>query len=389
MSRYRFVSTMKAEGFPVDAACEAAEVSTSAYYEWLQRAAGPTAAELDEAYLVNHIRDIHTDSDATYGSPRVTGELRRRGYCVNHKRTERLMAENAIVGVTPRRRTPRTTMAAEGAPPLPDLVNQDFAPGEPDRRWAGDITYIGTDEGWLYLASVLDLGSRRLVGWAMDETMPTGLVAEALRRATELRGGDITGVIFHSDRGSQGGFNRSSQHLMMMEVWSGSSTASRRPSEATEDAIARSPTPASGDPAPVLDRDRHGTDPRRSCFCSRRFAAGRSTLVPQCWRHGTLRSSAAERPLPVVRGARGDRDLAGQGSRRARDCTKHRTGSIDDLSRAAAQRSDPCRQRWLPSIGGPMEGRDGCEATEALEAGHEPSSARVCRGATLGTDLPT
>jgi transposase InsO family protein len=203
VSRYRFVSTMKAEGFPVDAACEAAEVSTSAYYEWLQRAVGPTDAELDEAYLVNRIRDIHADSDATYGSPRVNGELRRRGYCVNHKRTERLMAENAIVGVTPRRRTPRTTMAAEGAPPLPDLVNQDFTPGEPDRRWAGDITYIGTDEGWLYLASVLDLGSRRLVGWAMDETMPTALVANALRQATELRGGDITGVIFHSDRGSQ------------------------------------------------------------------------------------------------------------------------------------------------------------------------------------------
>jgi transposase InsO family protein len=203
VSRYRFVSTMKAEGFPIDAACEAAEVSTSAYYEWLQRAAGPTEAELDEAYLINRIRDIHADSDSTYGSPRVNAALRRRGYCVNHKRTERLMAENAIVGVTPRRRTPRTTMAAEGAPPLPDLINQDFSPGEPDRRWAGDITYIGTDEGWLYLASVLDLGSRRLVGWAMDETMPTGLVADALRQAADLRGGDITGVIFHSDRGSQ------------------------------------------------------------------------------------------------------------------------------------------------------------------------------------------
>jgi transposase InsO family protein len=203
VSRYRFVSTMKAEGFPIDAACNVAEVSTSAYYEWLHRAAGPRDAELDEAYLINQIRDIHADSDSTYGSPRVNAALRRRGYCVNHKRTERLMAENAIVGVTPRRRSPRTTMAAEGAPPLPDLVNQDFAPGEPDRRWAGDITYIGTDEGWLYLASVLDLGSRRLVGWAMDQTMPTGLVAEALRRAVDLRGGDITGVIFHSDRGSQ------------------------------------------------------------------------------------------------------------------------------------------------------------------------------------------
>lgn len=203
MSRYRFISAMKAEGFTVAAACEVADVSTSAYYEWCQRASGPTEVELEEAYLVNEIWDIHADSDSTYGSPRITPALRRRGFCVNHKRTERLMAENAIVGVTPRRRTPRTTMAAEGALPLPDLIKQDFSPGEPDLRWVGDITYIGTDEGWLYLASVLDLGSRRLIGWAMDETMPTALVADALRRAAELRGGDISGVIFHSDRGSQ------------------------------------------------------------------------------------------------------------------------------------------------------------------------------------------
>jgi transposase InsO family protein len=194
---------MGAEGFPVVAACAAAEVSTSAYYEWLGRPGGVTDAELAEAYLIDEIWDIHADSDATYGSPRVTAALRRKGYCVNHKRTERLMAANGIVGVTPRRRTPRTTLAAEGAPPLPDLVNQDFSPGEPDRRWAGDITYIGTDEGWLYLASVLDLGSRRLVGWAMDDTMPAGLVSDALQRAADLRGGDIRGVIFHSDRGSQ------------------------------------------------------------------------------------------------------------------------------------------------------------------------------------------
>ena len=112
MSRYRFVSTLKAEGFPIDAACAAAEVSTSAYYDWLGRPAGPTEAELDEAYLINHIVDIHAESDSTYSSPRATEELRRRGYCVNHKRTERLMSTNAIVGVTPKRKAPRTTMAA-------------------------------------------------------------------------------------------------------------------------------------------------------------------------------------------------------------------------------------------------------------------------------------
>jgi transposase InsO family protein len=193
---------MKAEGFPIAAACEAAEVSTSAYYEWLHRSTGPTAPELDEAYLINRIRDIHSDSDATYGGPRMTEELRRQGHCHNHKRVERLMREHDIVGVTERRRV-RTTIQADDAPPLPDLVERRFAPGQPDVAWAGDITYIPTGEGWLYLASALDLGSRRLLGWAMDDTMPTALVAAALTMAVALRGGDVRGVTFHSDRGAQ------------------------------------------------------------------------------------------------------------------------------------------------------------------------------------------
>lgn len=213
MSRYRFVSTMKAEGFAVRAACEAAEVSTSAYYAWLATSSGPTDTEWAEAKLVNEIVDIHRDSAATYGSPRVTAALRRRGFCVNHKHTERLMAVHGIVGLTMRKKGPRTTLQAEGAPPLPDLVGQDFRPGPPGERYCGDITYVPTGEGWLYVASVLDLGSRRLCGWAMDETMPAGLVGRALEQAAELRGGDLTGALFHADRGSQGGFNRSSQHL--------------------------------------------------------------------------------------------------------------------------------------------------------------------------------
>lgn len=203
MTRYRWVSARKAEGFPVRAACLVAKVTAASFYGWCQRSSSPTEAEWAEANLVNEIIDIHAESDSTYGSPRVHAALRRRGYCTNHKRVERLMAAHDIVGVTERRRAPRTTMAAEGAPPLPDLVEQDFGPGAPDVRWCGDITYVGTDEGWLYLASVLDLGSRRFVGWAMDESMPARLVGEALDRAVGLRGGVVDGLTFHSDRGSQ------------------------------------------------------------------------------------------------------------------------------------------------------------------------------------------
>ena len=204
MSRYRFVSTMKAEGFPIQAACEAAEVSASAYYDWLAKTAGgPTDAEWDEAILINEMIDVHRHLDDTYGSPRMTTELRRRGHCVNHKRTERLMAENAIYAKDGRRKKVRTTIPDVSAPPLPDLVKRDFSVGAPGERTCGDITYIPTDEGWLYLADVLDLGSRRVVGFAMDARMPWKLVASALEMAIAARGGDVTDMVFHHDRGAQ------------------------------------------------------------------------------------------------------------------------------------------------------------------------------------------
>lgn len=202
MSRYHHVNAMKAERFSVKAACDAAEVSTSAYYEWKNKGSkGPSAQQRSEAILLSEIREIHAGINESYGSPRMTRELRRRGRRVNRKRVERLMHHHDIVGVTPRRRV-RSTIHGEDAPPFPDLVERRFAPGAPDFAWCGDITYIPTDEGWLYLSSVLDLGSRHLVGWQMDEHMATSLVANALRQAVELRG-SARGVIFHSDRGSQ------------------------------------------------------------------------------------------------------------------------------------------------------------------------------------------
>jgi transposase InsO family protein len=199
VSRYHHVDAMKAAGFPVRSACKAADISSSSYYEW--KARGPSAAMAAESELLGEIREIYTGSDENYGSPRVTRELRSRGRPVNHKRVERLMRLHELVGISERRRV-RTTIPAEDAPPLPDLIERRFAPGEPDVAWVGDLTYIPTGEGWLYLSSVLDLGSRRLIGWKMDDNMATPLVADALEAAVQLRGG-ARGVIFHSDRGSQ------------------------------------------------------------------------------------------------------------------------------------------------------------------------------------------
>ena len=203
MTRYRWVAARKAEGFPITMACQAACVSRQAYHDWQTRqAAGPSPAEVAEAGLVAEIRSIHASVDGIYGAPRMTAELARRGWRVNAKRVERLMRLHGIVGVYKPAKV-RTTIPAEDAPPLPDLVGRRFSPGRPDVAWIGDITYIRTGEGWLYLASVLDLGSRRLLGYSMADHMRTELVADALRMAVAARGGAVTGTIFHGDRGSQ------------------------------------------------------------------------------------------------------------------------------------------------------------------------------------------
>ncbi len=203
MTRYRWVAARKAEGFPITWSCEAAGVSTSAFNDWRRRChAGSSDAERSEARLVAEIGAIWAETDGTYGEPRITPELQERGFRVNHKRVERLMRIHGIVGVFKPAKV-KTTLPAEDAPPLPDLVGRRFGVGEPDVAWCGDITYIPTGEGWLYLASVLDLGSRRWLGYAMANHMRTELVAAALEMAVGVRAGDVEDVAFHSDRGSQ------------------------------------------------------------------------------------------------------------------------------------------------------------------------------------------
>ncbi len=203
MTRYRWIDSQKAAGFPVRVACRVAEVSSSAYYDYCARRDwGPTEADWDEALLANEIWEVHHRHDDTYGSPRMTGELRRRGYCVNHKRTERLMATLGIYARDGRRKKIRTTIPDKEAPPIPDRIGRDFSVGEPGVRACGDITYIHTDEGWLYLADVEDIGSRRVIGFAMADHMRTELVSAAMTMALECRGGSLSGLTFHHDRGS-------------------------------------------------------------------------------------------------------------------------------------------------------------------------------------------
>ena len=205
MTRFRHVDDQKAAGFPVTTACEAAGVSTSGYYDWkASETAGPTERELADADLVEVMRGLHRDSDGSYGVPRMFKALRKQGIVVNKKRVRRLMRRHGLVGRFISKRV-RTTFPGDDAYPIPDLIGRRFAPGPPDVAWVQDITYIATGEGWLYLASTLDLGSRRLLGYSMADHMRTDLVLDSLRMAIAARGGAeaVAGVIAHADRGTQ------------------------------------------------------------------------------------------------------------------------------------------------------------------------------------------
>lgn len=199
--RYRFISEHHAT-YGVTRLCRVLAVKRrQGYYEWL--AAQPARQQRAEAddELAAQIRAIHAEHKGGYGSPRVTTELRRRGRRVNRKRVERIMRERGIVGITRRRRRSLTKQDTSAAP-APDLIGRDFTAQAPGQRLVGDITYLPTQEGWLYLATTIDLFNREVIGHAMAEHMRTELVCDAVELA-HRRGLIQLDAIFHSDRGSQ------------------------------------------------------------------------------------------------------------------------------------------------------------------------------------------
>lgn len=175
-------------------------VSRSGYYAWRSRAES-RRAQANEKLLVQ-IREEHHLSRKTYGSPRIHAALKHKGITCSRKRVARLMHLDQLAARRARRRLPHTTQRDPKALPAPNLLNQDFSSPAPDRKWVSDITFIDTTEGWLYLAAVLDLFSRRVVGWAMDEHMEASLVQRAWNMAISQRS-PAAGLLHHSDQGSQ------------------------------------------------------------------------------------------------------------------------------------------------------------------------------------------
>jgi transposase InsO family protein len=179
------------------------QVSRSGFYRWLAGADARAGRVRADAELAERISEIHRESDGTDGVPRVTAELKDTGRRVNHKRVERVMRKFHIVGLHLRKKV-RTTIPEPSATPVPDLLRRDFTATTPNTKYVGDITYLPIGGGqFLYLATVLDLCSKRLAGWSIADHMRTELVTDALRAAAAARGADgLRGAIFHSDNGA-------------------------------------------------------------------------------------------------------------------------------------------------------------------------------------------
>jgi transposase InsO family protein len=207
---YPFIEAEQAGSHSVKRACELMKVSRSAYYQ--HRPGQQSQRDRVDQALTEQIRAVHQRSRGTYGAPRVHAELTDAGRRHGRKRIARLMRGAGIAGKCPRRwRT--TTIGDPTSATRPDLIGRDFGtdPAAVDRRWCGDITYVNTWEGWLYLATVIDLASRRVVGWATADHLRTDLVDAALTDALTRRR-PTPGLVFHSDRGCQYG---SAQHVRL------------------------------------------------------------------------------------------------------------------------------------------------------------------------------
>jgi len=196
--RFQFVSAQKAH-YAITDLCHAVEVSTSGYYAWLNRE--PSRRQVEDERLLRLIKSIFKSSRETYGSPRIHATLQELGHKVAPKRVARIMQENALV-VRPSRAwrcvttkaDPRNSVAA-------NELDRDFTATKADEKWVTDVTFVPTDEGWLYLASMIDLYNREVVGWAMGESNDTTLTLQALDMALEFRN-PPEGLVHHSDRGS-------------------------------------------------------------------------------------------------------------------------------------------------------------------------------------------
>jgi putative transposase len=297
--KYRLIEAEKAE-HRISRLGRVLGVSRQGFYAWRRR--GPSLRQLGDAELARLIVTIYDGSLQTYGAPRIQLELADEHQVrVGRKRVARLMRDLGIAGVSRRGKKRRTTVPDPKAPPAPDLVERRFLAEAPDQLWLADLTYVPTLEGYLFLAVVMDMYSRKIVGWSMRDDLKAELVVDALAMAVTRRR-PPAGLVHHSDRGSQGGFNWSSQRLVMGVVRDGCGRASAGDScDARSDVVAGAAVGgAAGGSAAVLAGDRGRGVERGGGRCGGGVAGGWRPVVPRRWRDAANLVGPAVGALPLV-----------------------------------------------------------------------------------------
>jgi len=294
-----FIESQKAAGFAVELICRTIGVARSAHY---QRAGGqPSARAVRDRELVVTIRKVHVENFEAYGYRKMHLALRRRGVEVGRDRVKRLMRAHGIQGAKRRGKRWKTTTPDPHATRRPDLVARDFSADAPDRLYVADFTYLRCWEGVVYLAFVIDVYSRRIVGWQLTSHMRASLVCDALKMAvsTRPRGADVQ-LVHHSDRGSQGGFNWSSQHL---DVRSGDGPAGwvdEGVDGPIGDEVAGQAVASTRYRAVVLAGDHQGPQQRGRRRGGWGLAGGWQPMVSGAWRDGDVPAGPGFVPVPVL-----------------------------------------------------------------------------------------
>ena len=318
--------------YGVEPICAVLPIAPSTYYTANARAGDPDQrpqrAKRD-ATLRAEIRRVWEANLRVYGVRKVWRQLLREGIPVARCTVARLMRQMGLVGAIRGRRF-KTTVPDTSAVRPADLVNRAFVASRPNALWVADLTYVATWKGFVYVAFVIDVFARLIVGWRVSTSLRTDLALDALEQALYSRPNSDR-LVHHSDRGVQGEFNRSSQHLEMEVLYGTTPWVDGDVDGAAGDAVAGPPAGAARCGAGVLDEDRRGTVERGGGDRVWRVRPGRFSLVPRAGWHAVDPADPAVRQVPVVRGARRHRIAQSAGARCAGDRPHARPAPVDDL----------------------------------------------------------
>ena len=390
-----FIDVQRSEGHAVESVCrvlrqQGCQIAARTYRSW-SRAGRPVAARtVSDALVVDAVRQVAWTLDehgvrsltpeGLYGRRKMTAYLRRTLVpAASAGSVDRAMRLLGLAGVR-RDKGTRTTIPAKDGIRAGDLLNRDFTAPAPNRVWVTDFTYVRTWAGFTYVAFVVDVFAQKIVAWHAATSKATDLVMIPLRMALWAR--DREGhrpapgqLICHSDAGSQGGFNWSSQHLEV-EVWDGSTGGVDDDADGQAgDAVAGQAAGPSRCRARVLARDRFRADERGRGGRVRCVGAGRVAVVPGTWRDVLVAVQPVVGAVPVVRRAGGHCGLAGPAGRRAGDCSPARPVGFDCVPGVASQRGDSQRASGLSGVDRAVEGGAPGVPAEGREARDKPAAA--------------